>query len=482
MRRQLHSIRARLAVVSAAVVLGAGAAIGVASYLRLRANLVEADTEFARHEALEVAAAVAGLGSATDVRRRIEEAGLFPEVGVDSLVVLELDGWPFVWFPQEAAPTALDWPEGLAAARRGESHTRPITDATRGHLAIQAVLRADQHHPRWFVVAQVSRERSEATLADFRLKLLVGVPLITLLVLAGSFGLVTQALRPLQAIVADARALAEEGVAGRRLAAPPMGSELAELVRLLNVMLGRTEETISQLRRFAANASHELRTPLMRMRGEAELALREGTPHEETCAALASVIEEVDTLVRLVESLIELARGEVSTLPTEQLDLAELATSLAEEAALLGGERGLRVEVMREGSGEALVRGSRDLLGRALWNVLDNALKYVPRGERVDVRIAVTDAQVQVAVEDSGPGVAADVRERLFDAFYRGDMARVQGTPGTGLGLALARTIARRHGGDLVLAPSAGRGARFVLTVPRRGAGSRGAARPAVVA
>lgn len=481
----IHSIRARLAVVSAVVVLVAGGAIGVASYLRLRAKLDEADLEYARHEALEVAAAVAGLDSASGIRHRIEEAGLFPEAGVDSLAVLELDGRPLVWFPRDAAPPALDWPAGLVAALEGESPAEQLADKARGHPAIQALHLADAHRPRWIALAQVSRERSEATLADFRLRLVLGVPLLAVLVLAGSFGLVTQALRPLQAVVADARALAGEGPEGggiRRLAAPPAGSELAELVGLLNVMLGRTEETLSQLRRFAANASHELRTPLMRMRGEAELALRAGTPPEEACAALASVIEEVDALVRLVEGLIELSRGEAGGLPGEQLDLADLATSLAAEAALLGQERELRVEVAREGSGEAIVRGSRDLLGRALWNVLDNALKYVPRGERVDVRIAVTETQVQVTIEDSGPGVGADAQHRLFEAFYRGDAARIQGAPGTGLGLALARTIVRRHGGDLVLAPFTGRGARFVLTVPRRGAGSRGAARPAVTA
>lgn len=476
--RVLHSIRARLAAVSAAVVLVAGAAIGIPAYVRLRANLEEADTEFARHEALEVAAAVAGLEVAAELRARVEAAGLFPEDGVDSLALLGLDGRPLLWFPAASAPPELDWPAGVAAALRGESPVVRLTDPDRGHRAIRALHLADSRRPRWIVLAQVSRERSEAALADFRLKLLVGVPLLALLVLAGSYGLVTQALRPLQAVVAGARALAEEGPHDgvRRLAAPPEGSELAELVGLLNVMLGRTEETLSQLRRFAANASHELRTPLMRMRGEAELALRDGTPPEEARAALASTIEEIDALVRLVGSLIELSRGEASGPPTEQLDLAELATALAEEAALLGGERRLRVDVVREGGGDALVRGSRDLLGRALWNLLDNALKYVPDGERITVRITVSDAQVQVAVEDTGAGVPPEARARLFEAFYRGDAARVQGTPGTGLGLALARTIARRHGGDLVLAD--GPGTRFVLALPRRGAGSRGAARP----
>lgn len=458
------SIRFRLAGVSALAVGVVGVVIGMASYLRLAAELAAADAEFARHEALEVAQVVASLTSPEDVRHELlaSEPQIFPEEGVERLEVFTLDGRLVASVPHDAPREP--WDEGLARARRGEFPAEPVRSGTRWSVRA-ALLVTYTREPRWLASSRVDCARSERTLRELRRHLLAGVPLAALAVFVGTYGLLALALQPLQALVNDARALAAEGL-GRRLAQPAAASELAELVRLLNVMLARAEETVGGLRRFAADASHELRTPLARMRGEAEVALRAGDP-EAAQGALVSILDELDKLRRLIDGLLELARGDAADLRAgPPFDLRALILDLGEEARVVGETRGVDVRV--EGAGEPLpVHGRRDLIGRAVWNLLDNALKYVPAGQRVDVAITRQDGAARVVVADSGPGLSDELRGRLFQPFVRGDLARSpDGAEGHGLGLALARTIARRAGGDLVCEPGAGGGARFVLTLP----------------
>jgi signal transduction histidine kinase len=459
-----QSIRFRLAGVSALAVGVVGAVIGVAAYLRVSADLAIADAEFARHEALEVAQVIASLSSPEEVRRKLldSEPKIFPEEGVERLQVFSLDGVLVASLPHDAPPEP--WDEGLTRARRGEFPTEAAR--TGSHWSLRsALLVTYTREPRWLAVARVDCARSERSLKQLRRYVAGGVPLTALAVFVGTYGLLVLALAPLRVLVNDARALAAEGL-GRRLAQPSPGSELAELVRLLNVMLARAEETVGGLRRFAADASHELRTPLARMRGEAEVALRGGDP-EEARGALVSILDELDKLRRLIDGLLELARGDAADLQAgPPFDLGALAGDLAEEARVLGEARGLDVHVERDGA-TLLVRGRRDLIGRALWNLLGNALKYVPPGRRIDVTITRQDEAAQVVVADTGPGLTDELRGRLFQPFVRGDPARsADGAEGHGLGLALARTIARRSGGDLVCERGADAGARFVLTLP----------------
>lgn len=464
--RAWHSIRFRLAALSAAVVTVALVAIGSVVYVRLAHKLEDADEQFARHEALEVAQVVASLTTPEAVRAglAVAEPRIFPEDDVVGLQVFDLEGGLVGSLPAEAAPAP--WPEGFALARAGGAPTgrSAASDGRTGLRAAMLVTYARE--PRWLVLSHVDVRKSERTLAETRRHLLLGVPLAAALVFGGAYGLLALALRPLRVLVEDTRAIAAEGL-GRRLAQPPPGSELAELARLLNVMLSQLEETVGRLRRFAADASHELRTPLARMRGEAEVALRAGDAAEAR-EALVSVLDELDSLRRLVDGLLELARGDAERVRGGgSFDLAALAQELGEEARLVGETRGLTVEVERA-PGPLLVEGSRDLCGRALWNLMDNALKYVPSGGRIRVSTAHDERGARVTVDDDGPGLPDSLVPHLFQPFVRGDPARWAsgGQDGHGLGLALARTIARRSGGDLVCARSSP-GASFVLTLPR---------------
>ena len=456
-----RSIRLRLSLLSAAAVLGVAVLIGGGSELRLRTKLQESDEEFAQHEAIEVAHVLADATGPEDARRRVLSAQprLLPEMGVEQLDVFTYGGAPVVTLPADAPATV--WEDGLIRARRGELVLERF-EPEPGHGSIRVAMLDPHPARRWLIVSRVDAARSERSLRDFRRSLAVLLPLATLAAFLGSYWLVNLALLPLRRVVADARALAREGL-GTRLAAPPEGSELAELVGLLNVMLGRTEETMALLRRFAGDASHELRTPLARIRGEAEVALRAPDGPAQR-AALESVVEEAEGMQRLVAGLLELSRGETPADPAARCDLSGLCGDLAVEAQALGETRDVQVEARIERG--LVVPGRRELLARAVWNLLDNALKYTPPGGRVELTLAGTGAQVTLAVQDSGPGIPAELQERVFEPFFRGDTARAA-CEGHGLGLALSRAIARRSGGELRLRADRGRaGAVFLLTLP----------------
>ncbi len=460
-------IRVRLALLGGATVVLAGAALGAANYELLAADLARVDFEFAQHEAIEVSHVIGHAQDAAGVVSQLRSVNpkIFPEEGVKRLEVHALDGSPVFWFP-EGSPPEPPWTAGLAAARRGESAVELCgSDSDPGARAAHLVV--VDGVPRWIVVARIDRHSAVVALATLRQRLVLGVPLAALVVLLGSYGLLTLALRPLDRLVADARAIADEGP-GRRLAPMPDGSELADLSRFLNLMLERTDATLTNLKRFAGDASHELRTPLTRIRGEAEVALRDGRT-ETARAALESILDEVDGMRRVVDGLLLLARGDA---PDPQsattFDLRAVVEGLVPEARLLGELRGIAVAGPAPGP-PLPVRASRDLVTRAVWNLIDNALKHSDAGAEVTLALEETPGSVRCVVSDTGPGIAPEARTHLFEPFFRAAAARAK--EGHGLGLPLARTIARRHGGDVLLEPSE-RGARFALVLPRPGASS----------
>lgn len=456
--RAPSSIRARLAAVSGLVVLGAGSLLAVGGHARLSRELLLADEEFARHEAIEVANGISHHGSAEEVRRHLREnrQAYLPEPGVEGLAVFGLDRALVYAFEDGAVPD-LPGPRELSAVRLGEL---PVWAPDPSRQDLQAALFATyDREPRWLVVSRVNRERSLAALSRLRVGALAVVPLAAGLTAVLAFALASLALAPVGRLVADVRAIAVEGL-GRRLDVPRESSELAELARLLNQTLEESHQVAARTQRFAADASHELRTPLARMLGEAEVALRDGASTTQR-AALESIVAELDHLRRLVDGLLLLARGGTRGQPGEPFDLVALVDASAAEARLLGEGPGVEVRWARPGA-SLLVRGPRELIGRAIWNLLANALAWTPRGGRIEL-VLETQPPYRLTVRDTGPGVDAADRERIFEPFFRG--AGAAPGEGLGIGLALARTIARRYGGDLRLADEAP-GATFVLELP----------------
>jgi two-component system OmpR family sensor kinase len=221
----------------------------------------------------------------------------------------------------------------------------------------------------------------------------------------------------------------------------------------------------ARTRRFVADAAHELRTPLAGVQAVAEAAIAPGLPAEERERLHLLLLRESHRAGRLVDDMLVLARIDAGIeLRREPVDLLELARAEAERVGLLAPDRVVEV------SGEAVtVPGDMARLGQVLGNLLDNARRHAGAGGRIAVAVSADGGTATVLVTDSGPGVPPADRERIFDRLVRLDEARSSDDGGAGLGLAIARGIARAHGGDLrCVDPQDGTGAAFALTLPLR--------------
>jgi signal transduction histidine kinase len=246
---------------------------------------------------------------------------------------------------------------------------------------------------------------------------------------------------------------------------------MGRLATVFNETLGRLEESFEQMRRFTADVSHELRTPLTAIRSVGEVGLRGQRNEASYRGIIGSMLEEVDRLATLVDRLLALSRAEThpATLSIDSVDLASLAEDVAGHLSVLAEEKSQQLQV----EAPAAPRASADrlVLRQALINLVDNAIKFTPPGGRIQIRLSETPSQAIVDVVDSGPGVAGEARERIFDRFYRG-----QGTDaaGTGLGLSLARGAVEAVGGRLTLERTGPDGSTFRMVVPKHGARVRG--------
>jgi heavy metal sensor kinase len=295
--------------------------------------------------------------------------------------------------------------------------------------------------------------------------LLIACPAALLATAAGGWWLARRALAPVQRLTTQAQDIGMQRL-DERLAVPPTRDELARLATTLNTMLARIEHGVDEQQRLIADASHELRSPLAAMRTELDVSLRADALPPTARAVLESTREEVVRLSRMVDDLLTLAGADEGGLDAalETVDVTDVAAAVIGALEPLARSRsiGLRLE-----GAPAMGRADGRLLRQALGNLVDNAIKYSPPGATVLVRTAANGHETWVRVDDEGPGVPPELRERVFDRFFRLDPSRTRATGGSGLGLAIAREIAWAHDGRVWVEPRAGGGSTFCLTVPR---------------
>ena len=284
------------------------------------------------------------------------------------------------------------------------------------------------------------------------------VPLLTLFVGGLTWFVVGRALAPVEAIRSEVAEISGAGL-HRRVPELAVRDEIGRLARTMNAMLERLEQAQQRQQRFVADASHELRSPLTNIRAEIEVDLArpdEASPLETERA----VLEEAIRMERLVDDLLQLARSDGGQATrTDPVDLDDIVFREIESARGRGAS-----EIDASGVSGAQTVGDRDQLARAIRNLLDNSVRHAR--ERVRVMLAEDGGAITLAVADDGPGIAPEDRERIFERFTRLDEARAREAGGAGLGLAIAREIAERHGGSLTLDTGHAGGARFVLRLP----------------
>jgi signal transduction histidine kinase len=270
-----------------------------------------------------------------------------------------------------------------------------------------------------------------------------------------------RAFSPLRRATALLRTVDERNL-GRRLPMRGTADPVDSHARTLNRVLEKIDTSFSRLRSFTSDAAHELRTPLNRIGNVAEVALLEGDP-ERLRSGIESIQRTSEELSSMVRSLLLLAEMDEATIAPAgtSIDARVWFRRVAEIYAPLFEEDGVKLEAR---SDAATIMGDPVLLDRVLTNLLENALRYAGPGDRVELEGVRTEDGLRVSIDDSGPGIPAHEHERIFDRFSQINSDR--STPGAGLGLAVARAIARLHGGDLTVEASKLGGARFVWWVP----------------
>jgi heavy metal sensor kinase len=295
---------------------------------------------------------------------------------------------------------------------------------------------------------------------------LFAVPIVLALAGLGGYVLAKRALAPLEHMARRAEQITSERL-NERLPAGEVDDELGHLARIFNSLLARLEHSFEQLRRFTSDASHELRTPLTSIRSVGEVALQKDGSREDYRDTIGSMLEEVNRLTALVDSLLTISRadaGRIQLHPTvfSAMDLAREAAGLFE---VLIEEKGQRITV--QGDEGVKVKGDRVFLRQALVNIIHNAVKYSPPGGTISVGVLYEpEGSIRLDIADSGPGIAPEHAAKIFDRFYRVDESRSREGGGAGLGLSIAQWAVRVHGGDIHLRATQGSGCTFQIWLP----------------
>jgi signal transduction histidine kinase len=444
------SLRLRLtlywAIVTGAILLGAGSLI-LGYFSREmwgtldRALLEEADTAahaLSQASPREARAILNGLSAETDL-------------GPGRRVRLSAPGR--VWFDRGEAQTRppAGWPQMPLGV---------IASGADGHSRFAVVPLQFQGQSAWLQDG-IDAAPVAATVARLRRTLLLVLPLILGLCVAGGYWLSARALAPVRALAAALSRIGPNDLQ-ERLTGPATKDELRRLVDSINQLLTRLEQASAAQRRFISEAAHELRTPLTVARSGLEVALRRPRTAQESRVMMEDALAEVEKLCATAEDLLALARLDGAYAAScDILDAAALVTEVTKRAQPLAAARRQRISV--NASGELPVRGSRSDLERVMLNLLDNAIKFTPQEGSIEVATSREGQFARLAVRDSGPGLMPGEAERIFDPFFTSPHTKAAGS---GLGLALCREIVSLHHGTVAARQRAEGGCEVEVRLP----------------
>jgi heavy metal sensor kinase len=351
----------------------------------------------------------------------------------------------------------------LGASQANDSRRKVHSGS--GTLLIASHDAAGSDGTRYRVEVGVAGRSAQETLEHVLIMLAVGLPIAVSVAVAGGFVLVRRALEPVARIAAKAEAITQHNLS-ERLPVVESGDEIERLSVSLNHMISRLEDAIHGSKQFVADASHELRTPLTVMRGELESLAQDGELRRATRESLGSVLEEVERLQEIVDSLFALSRMDAGEAPAEwvRFDLAELAATTAEQMSLLATDK--NVSVACDSSPGVTVEGDRARLKQVIVNLLDNAIKYTPSGGGVRLSVRREGGYAVLEVADDGIGIPAEALPHVFKRFFRVDGSRSREQGGAGLGLAIVKSICSAHGAEVEVRSSPGRGSTFRVRQP----------------
>jgi signal transduction histidine kinase len=315
-------------------------------------------------------------------------------------------------------------------------------------------------------VAGVSSDEANASWREILGSALIALPFVVLLAVMGAYLLAGSVLEPVDRIRQEVEAITDGRSLHRRVAVEG-DDEMSRLTTTLNAMIGRLEKSFGGLRRFTADASHELKTPLTVLRADVERAMSAPPNSTEQAVALEEALQETARMAALVDSLLTLARADEGRfdLHREPVDLRAIAQEVYETGLILGELSDLSVTM--PDAEDVTVQGDRLRLRQLFMNLVENAIKYTPRGGKVELSLKKEGDMVLFAVRDSGIGISAADLPHIFERFWRADRARSRTAGGgSGLGLAICQWIAQAHGGQLTVQSRLHRGSVFTAMLP----------------
>jgi heavy metal sensor kinase len=288
--------------------------------------------------------------------------------------------------------------------------------------------------------------------------------LIVLATVVGWF-MARRALSGVEVISRTARNISG-GALNTRVPVKSKGDEIDQLAITFNQMLDRIQTLVTGIKEMSDNIAHDLRSPITRIRGIAEVTLTTGKTMTEYENMAASTIEECDRLLDMINTMLVISKTEagVNHLDQKILNIPALVGEACELFNPMAEDKGLILYCNTSGMGD--IMGDPALIQRMISNLLDNAIKYTPSGGKISIDVqTAADQNIVISLQDTGIGISPDELAQIFNRFYRGDHSRSK--PGIGLGLSLARTIARAHGGDVTVSSQPGQGSTFTVTLPR---------------
>ncbi len=457
------SIRFKLCAWFAGLLLVVMLLFGAYTYARLERFLVEVQRAALAHRVQQIAAMLQeSPRTGEDYVATQIEARFAPELNDKFVRVTRPDG-STLYLAGAPNDRSFD-PAVVPKLENTEVLTARLQGAAFDGGLLVAVQKVTVGAGSYIVEVGVALGGSYRVLHALLLTLAAGLPVVMAIAVLGGYVVIRRALDPVQNMMQAAQDITLRHLS-RRLPVPESGDEIASLALALNQMIARLDESFQNTSRFTADASHELRTPLTIIRGELEALLLPMDLRPQTQQALASLLEEVERLVRIVEGLFALSRLDTGEAQTERvrIDLAKLAETTLEQMCLLAEEK--KIALTCDTQERVEVEGDRARLKQVVVNLLDNAIKYTPAGGKISLQVRHVDSAAILEVSDSGPGVSATALPHLFERFYRAEEARA--TEGAGLGLSIVRSICAAHGGAVTLDNISPTGCRAKVELPR---------------
>lgn len=297
---------------------------------------------------------------------------------------------------------------------------------------------------------------------------MISIPLILLFAIAGGIFLTKITLKPIDKITSIANEITAKNLK-MRLSMPPTNDELSRLIATLNQMISRLEKSFNQIKQFTSDASHELRTPLTILRGELELALSKEKTTEEYQDVIASALDEVIRMSKIIESLLELSRADAgqTKMQLKQGNFSKLINELLEDVEYLASEKNIQVNSKIQ---ENVIFYYDELrMTQAILNILDNAVKYNIENGKIFIELYDRGSYIEFSTKDTGIGIEKTELNNIFNRFYRINKSRGGHAKGTGLGLSIVKWIIESHNGKIFVESELNKGTNFIILLPKEG-------------